>query len=48
VPSDERQELWRRAMEVMGKYDSGRTDIAERHDDYMAEGLYEEYLEKRG
>jgi len=32
-----REELWERAMSVAGKYDSGKTDLAERHDDYLAE-----------
>ena len=30
-------ELRRRALEVVGKYDSGLGDLAEQHDDYLAE-----------
>jgi len=36
-----RQELMRRALEVAGKYRSGHHDIAERHDDYLAEAYLE-------
>lgn len=32
-----REELWERALSVAGKYRSGKTDIGERHDDYLAE-----------
>lgn len=32
-----REELWKRARSIIGKYDSGKTDIAQRHDDYLAE-----------
>lgn len=31
------REQWERARAVMGKYDSGLTDVAERHDHYLAE-----------
>ncbi len=32
-----REELWERAMKVVGKYRSGKSDVAQRHDDYLAE-----------
>jgi hypothetical protein len=32
-----REELWRRARSAMGKFHSGKGDIAQRHDDYLAE-----------
>ena len=32
-----REELWARAMSVVGKYRSGKTDIGRRHDEYLAE-----------
>jgi len=32
-----RKELWERAMEVAGKFSSGLTDVARRHDHYLAE-----------
>ena len=32
-----REELWERASKVAGKYRSGKHDIAQRHDDYLAE-----------
>ena len=32
-----REELWERARAVAGKYRSGKHDIAQRHDDYLAE-----------
>lgn len=35
-----------RSMEVVGKFDSGKTDISERHDDYLAEAYWED-LHKR-
>lgn len=40
-----RSELWERALSVAGKYrdKDGATDVAERHDDYLAE-IYEEEL----
>jgi metal-responsive CopG/Arc/MetJ family transcriptional regulator len=34
-----REELWERAGKVIGKYDSGVTDLAERHDDYFVEAI---------
>lgn len=34
-----REELWERAMKVVGKHRSGKTDIGRRHDDYLAEDL---------
>jgi hypothetical protein len=36
-----REELWRRANSVIGKYRSGKKDIAQRHDDYLAEAYME-------
>jgi len=32
---DDRDEITERALSVIGKYDSGRTDIAELHDLYL-------------
>jgi len=32
-----REELWQRASAVAGKFHSGKSDIARRHDDYLAE-----------
>ncbi len=32
-----REELWERASQVIGKYNSGLPDIGERHDHYLAE-----------
>lgn len=32
-----REELWERASKVIGKFRSGKTDIGQRHDDYLAE-----------
>lgn len=32
-----RRERMERALSVIGKYNSGFTDISERHDDYLAE-----------
>lgn len=36
-----RDELWEAALGVVGKYEDlgGKTDVAERHDDYL-DGLY--------
>ncbi len=36
------EERKRRALAMMGKYHSGRTDISERHDDYLVE-IYGDY-----
>lgn len=36
VPLEER---WKRALEVIGKYRSGRNDISERHDEFAAEAF---------
>jgi hypothetical protein len=36
-----REELWERASSVIGKYRSGKTDIGQRHDDYLAEAYLE-------
>ena len=35
VPPDDWDEVTERAMAVVGKYDSGYTDIAENHDLYL-------------
>jgi Arc/MetJ-type ribon-helix-helix transcriptional regulator len=35
--SPTREELWERARRVVGKYRSKERDIAQRHDDYLAE-----------
>jgi Arc/MetJ-type ribon-helix-helix transcriptional regulator len=34
-----REELWSRASEVIGKFHSGKHDIARRHDHYFAEAI---------
>jgi len=36
-----REELWERASALAGKYHSGKPDIAQRHDDYLAEAILE-------
>ena len=36
-----REELWRRARAVAGRYSSGLPDVAQRHDDYLAEAYSE-------
>jgi hypothetical protein len=36
-PCPSQEERWRRAVSVSGLFHSGHTDIAERHDDYLAE-----------
>lgn len=36
-----RDELWARARAVAGKYRSGKTDVAQRHDDYLTEAYGE-------
>jgi hypothetical protein len=35
----DREELERRALEVVGRFSSGLPDVAERHDDYFAESI---------
>jgi len=40
--SPSREELWERAQSVIGKFHSGKHDIAQRHDDYLAEDMAEE------
>jgi metal-responsive CopG/Arc/MetJ family transcriptional regulator len=39
-----RRELMRRALEVAGKYNSGRPDIAQRHDGYLAEAYADDSI----
>ena len=36
-----REELWERASKVVGKFHSGKRDIGQRHDDYLAEAYLE-------
>ncbi len=43
-PTDEQ---WERALAVAGIARSGVPDLAERHDDYLGDDLYKEYVEKR-
>ena len=38
-----REELWRRALRIAGKFRSGRSDISERHDDYFVESVLSEW-----
>jgi hypothetical protein len=40
IPSEERR---RRALAIVGQFHSGKTDISERHDEYLAEA-YGEWL----
>lgn len=35
------EEAMRRALAVMGRYHSGKSDISKRHDDYIAEAMGE-------
>lgn len=35
--SEQEDEKWRRAAAAVGGFSSGLTDVAERHDDYLAE-----------
>ena len=35
--TSEREKLIQRSFEILGKYDSGLTDVSKRHDDYLAE-----------
>ncbi len=35
----DRTELRRRALEIVGQFDSGLPDIAERHDEYFVESI---------
>ena len=37
LEDDDRETRWARAMSVVGKYRSGKKDIAVRHDEYLAE-----------
>jgi Arc/MetJ-type ribon-helix-helix transcriptional regulator len=41
--SPSREELWERASRVVGKFRSGRSDIAQRHDDYFVEAIEAEW-----
>lgn len=43
-PTDEQ---WERALRWAGAGHSGVPDLAERHDDYLGDDLYREYIEKR-
>lgn len=36
---DARSDAWERALSVVGKYSSGIGDIAENHDEYLAEAF---------
>lgn len=44
IPPDSDERSWRieRALALAGKYDSGRSDVSERHDDYLAEAFADE------
>lgn len=44
--AERRRQAHIRSMEVVGKFHSGRTDISEHHDDYLAEAYWAE-LHKR-
>lgn len=43
-PTDEQ---WERALAVAGIAKSGLPDLSIRHNEYYADGLYEEFVEKR-
>lgn len=49
IENDRRRRALERALEFSRNtpFGSGLSDIAERHDEYLAEGLYEEIQEKR-
>ena len=38
-------ERWRRSLDVVGKYDTGLSDIAENHDRHLAEAYADERQE---
>lgn len=38
IAKRERDELWERALAVVGKFNSGLGDLAENHDYYLGEG----------
>lgn len=35
-----RDEMKKRALEMIGKYNSGLTDVSEKHDEYLAEAYH--------
>jgi Arc/MetJ-type ribon-helix-helix transcriptional regulator len=43
LADDDRESKRQRALSAAGKFRSGRSDIAERHDDYLAEDLWREH-----
>ena len=47
VIDPERQELIRRALEVVGKYRSGYTDVSVNHDEHLAE-IYMDWRDEAG
>lgn len=42
-----RKELWERASRVIGKFNSGLSDIGRRHDDYFAEAILNDRVRRR-
>lgn len=46
-PAGPTDEQWERALAVAGVGKGGPPDLAERHDDYLGDALYEEHVEER-
>lgn len=46
-PTGPTDEQWERALAVAGIARSGLADLSTRHSEYYADGLYDEYVEKR-
>ncbi len=44
---DARRAAWERSLAVIGTFHSGASDVAERHDEYLAEALYDDMMQKR-
>jgi Ribbon-helix-helix protein, copG family len=47
VPPDDREERIRRALAAIGSVSGDAHDVAERHDEYLGDALWEEYVTKR-
>lgn len=39
----DRRKKWEKARALAGKYSSGESDVARRHDDYLAEAYYDRH-----
>jgi len=44
---ERRRELHRRSWAAVGAFHGGKPDVSERHDDYIAEAIYEDMMRKR-